>query len=177
MSLENHQMYSNFQIKLLIKSACLLQCQLRKAICMVLCSSSSLFLSFFSPLPRCLLELSLESDLYYLSLTLSPQLCLFLCLNGDLDKRVWAAREQLPNTKRQTRRKEREAREEQGVRARFTELFVPCFRLWRFLQLERLLLFIKQAHWAQSAVWLSTAAHLACREWASPFSFKNLHSR
>ena len=40
--------------------------------------------------------------------SLSLQLCLFLCLNGDLDKRVWAAREQLPNTKRQSEREERE---------------------------------------------------------------------
>lgn len=62
------------------------------------------FAPLLSPLPRCLLELSLESDLYYLSLTLSPQLCLFLSLNGDLDKRVWAAREWSLHTKRQTKR-------------------------------------------------------------------------
>lgn len=42
------------------------------------------------------------SDSLSLSLSLS-RLCLFLRLNGDLDKRVWAAREQLLNTKRQTK--------------------------------------------------------------------------
>lgn len=132
MSLENRQMYSNFHIKLLIKSVC---SQLRPEIHPVFCSSSALFFLFlFSPLPRCLLELSLESDLYYLSLTLSPQLCLFLRLNGDLDKRVWAAREQPLNTKRQTKGKREEAREEQRVRARFTDPFAPCFRL--LLRLE-----------------------------------------
>lgn len=108
MSLENHQMYTNFHIKLLIKSACFPWSQLRTEIHKTFCSSS--FFPFrslallFSPLPRCLLELSLESDLYYLSLTLSPQLCLFLSLNGDLDKRVWAAREWSLHTKRQTKR-------------------------------------------------------------------------
>lgn len=55
----------------------------------------------FSPLsPDAFLELSLESDLHYLSPSRPPQLCLFLRLNGDLDKRVWAAREQPLNTKR-----------------------------------------------------------------------------
>lgn len=140
--------------------------QLRAEIHRLFCSSSplSLFPFFPPPLPRCLLELSLESDLYYLSLTLSPQLCLFLRLNGDLDKRVWAAREQPLNTKRQTKRKREEAREEQGVRARFTEPFAPCFRL--ILRLERFLVFIKQVQQAQRAVWLSSAAHL-CLPWAS----------
>lgn len=135
MSLENHQMYTNFHIKLLIKSACFPWSQLRTEIHKTLCSSS-----FFSPLalllcplPRCLLELSLESDLYYLSLTLSPRLCLFLSLNGDLDKRVWAAREWSLHTKRQTKRR-REARVEQAARARFTEPFAPCFKL--ILQLQ-----------------------------------------
>lgn len=108
MSLENHQMYTNFHIKLLIKSACFPWSQLRTEIHKTFCSSS--FFPFcslallFSSLPRCLLELSLESDLYYLSLTLSPQLCLFLSLNGDLDKRVWAARKWSLHTKRQTKR-------------------------------------------------------------------------
>lgn len=100
-------MYSNFHVKLLIKSACFPWSQLRAEIHILFCSSSPLSL-LFSPLPRCLLELSLESDLYYLSLTLSPWLCFFLRLNGDLDKRVWAAREQPLNTKRQTKRKREE---------------------------------------------------------------------
>ncbi len=99
MSLENRQMYSNFHIKLLIQSVCFSWSQLRAEIHKAFCSSSASLPLLFSPLPRCLLELSLESDLYYLSLTLSPELCLFLRLNGDLDKRDWAAREQLLNTK------------------------------------------------------------------------------
>lgn len=92
----------------------------------------------FSALPSCLLELSLESDLHYLSLTRSPRLCLFLCLNGDLDKRVWAAREQPLNTKRQkSGRKERpEQSREQGAR------FTLCFRL--IMQLHTSCLFIRR---------------------------------
>lgn len=107
--------------------------QLRPEIHPVFCSSSALFL--LAPLPRCLLELSLESDLYYLSLTLSPQLCLFLRLNEDLDKRVSAAREQPLNTKRHTKGKREEAREEQRAGARFTEPFAPCLSL--LLRLKR----------------------------------------
>lgn len=110
-------MYSNFRIKQLIKSA---HTWLRPEIHPV----SLQRLGLRSPLPRCLLELSLESDLYYLSLTLSPRLCLFLRLSGDLDKRVWAAREQPVNTKRTGREEREEEAESRGIW--YPEPFAPC---------------------------------------------------